>query len=232
MFKKTLRSALIAAAALVTATGFASTAVAAPQAPAASSEATVSDATDLESVLDVPDVNIGNDLCLLPWFWPGPFNVLTKDQMGSYSACNGSGSSESSEGINILNDACIAPWLWQGPFNVLTDGQEAYYEACNDYTAADSFANAIAQYMTIEYMIDSEMLDESMFEQFLAGEVTSHEVIQDEGVTEEFEGLLPEEEITDEGGLMNNACVLPWLWQGPFNFLTNGQYADYQACNG
>ncbi|WP_129665505.1 hypothetical protein [Phytoactinopolyspora endophytica] len=231
MFKKTLRAAIIAAVALATSVGLASAASATPQASTVPSSATTSAATDLDSVLDVPDANIGNDLCLLPWFWPGPFNVLTEDQTGSYAACNGSGSS-SGEGINILNDACIAPWLWQGPFNVLTNGEHADYAACNEYTAADNFGNAIAQYMTIEYMIDSEMLDESMFEQYLAGEVSSHDVIQDDAVAEEFEGLLPEEEITDEGGIMNDACVLPWLWQGPFNFLTNGQESYYAACNG
>jgi hypothetical protein len=177
----------------------------------------------LDGLLDVPDVNIGNDLCLLPWFWPGPFNVLTEGQTGSYSACNGSGSS-SAEGINILNNACILPWMWQGPINFLVGGMESDYEACNSYGGEDVFANGIAQYMTIQYMIDQNMLDEGAFEAFLSGDITAHEVVLDKS-------LLPQVDEETGSNIGNNACILPWLWQGPLNFLTNGQTADYAACN-
>lgn len=76
-------------------------------------------------------INIGNNACVLPWYWQGPFNVGTIGESGVYAACN-DGEMTEAEGINILNDACIAPWFWQGPVNFLTAGQEGTYAACND----------------------------------------------------------------------------------------------------
>jgi hypothetical protein len=244
MLKKTLRGVAITGIALATAVGF--TGVAAATSNVAAAEPSVAAATqtvDTDGLTDVPDVNIGNDLCLLPWFWPGPFNVLTTDQTGYYSACNGSGES-SGEGINILNNACVAPWLWQGPVNFLTGGLDSYYEACNEYPEGLAFSNAIMQYMTIQYMIDADMLDETAFEPFLQGEITSNDVVLDDGVLAEFEELDlegfdfdledPELDLEDpdaENGLFNNTCLLPWLWQGPFNFMTIDQDAHYEACN-
>ncbi|WP_166347526.1 hypothetical protein [Phytoactinopolyspora limicola] len=234
MLTKTLRGALVAGIAIAATFGFAGAAAATPDAAPVEAPA-VADATpemaDLDGLLDLPDLNIGNDLCLLPWFWPGPFNVLTEGQTGYYSACNGA-STVSGDGINILNNLCVAPWLWQGPLNLLTSGQDAHYEACNSTETIDVFSNALMQYMTIQYMIDSEMLDESAFEPFLTGEATSHEVILDESVLSGFGNEVTTSlELEGQDGILNNACVLPWLWQGPLNFLTEGQTAFYEACN-
>ncbi|NDL60464.1 hypothetical protein [Phytoactinopolyspora mesophila] len=234
MLTKTLRSAMIAGVALAATFGFAGAASATADSAATSTPAVAEAApqvADLDGLLDLPDTNIGNDLCLLPWFWPGPFNVLTEGQTGYYSACNGSGSADA-EGVNILNNVCVAPWLWQGPINFLTSGQDAHYEACNNVDEVDIFANGLMQYMTIQYMIDSDMLDESAFEGFLQGDLSSHDVIMDDSVLGEFGADLPDgEELTGDGGIGNNACILPWLWQGPLNFLTVGQHAHYEACN-
>lgn len=45
---------------------------------------------------------------------------------------------------------------------------------------------------------------------------------------------LPEIE-TDTSGLdvdiLNNACILPWYWQGPLNLLIGEQDGSYAACN-
>lgn len=233
MLTKTLRGVLAAGVALAASLGVAGSANAAPD-EAAADRAAVADTAgvaDLEGMLELPDTNIGNNLCLLPWFWPGPFNVLTEGQTGHYSACNGMGTGTSEEGLNILNNVCVAPWLWQGPFNVLTSGLESHYEACNAAPEMMNFSNAIMQYMTIEYMIDQEMLDDSQFEAFLSGEVSSHDVVLDKDMLADLDAKDAAQEDA-EGGFGNNICFLPWLWQGPFNFLTEGQTAEYSACNG
>lgn len=31
--------------------------------------------------------------------------------------------------------------------------------------------------------------------------------------------------------ILNNACVAPWMWQGPVNFLVGSQDMEYAACN-
>ena len=31
--------------------------------------------------------------------------------------------------------------------------------------------------------------------------------------------------------ILNNACVAPWYWQGPINFLLGSQDGSYSACN-
>lgn len=242
MLKKTLRAALACGAAAATAIGFTATATAttgtAMESPASVAEVSpdaIGGLDGLGGLTELEDVNVGNDLCLLPWFWPGPFNVGTSDMTGHYAACNGS-SSGSGEGVNILNNVCVAPWLWQGPFNFLTQGQDSHYEACNQVSETTSFANALMQYMTIDYMIDEGMLDASQFEAFLLDEVSADEVILDEAVSEDFQVEVPGADADAapeaEGGVGNNMCVLPWLWQGPLNFLTQGQSAHYEACNG
>lgn len=224
VLKKTLRGALVAGVAL--AASFGSIGAASATTDVAAANVPVATVGDVEGT--IPDINIGNDLCLLPWFWPGPFNVLTEGQTGSYAACNGP-ASETGEGINILNNVCALPWLWQGPFNVLTSGLDSSYEACNSVEEADVFSNAIMQYMTIEYMIDQEMLDEGAFESLLQGEVSTHDVILDQDALDEIGAQ--QAEAAGDINLGNNACLLPWLWQGPLNFLTEGQTAVYEACN-
>ncbi|PSK97523.1 hypothetical protein CLV30_12215 [Haloactinopolyspora alba] len=41
-------------------------------------------------------------------------------------------------------------------------------------------------------------------------------------------------EMTEAGdiNILNDACVLPWFWQGPFNVLVENQDGSYTACNG
>lgn len=115
MFKTALRSTLVVGAAL---------------AASVAMGVTASAATD---DVDVPDVNVLNDACLLPWFWNGPFNVGVEDQFGTYVACNDYTEDAAAEegDINVGNDLCVAPWFWNGPFNVLVGSQDNYYEACN-----------------------------------------------------------------------------------------------------
>lgn len=36
----------------------------------------------------------------------------------------------------------------------------------------------------------------------------------------------------DGVNILNNACVLPWFWQGPFNVVVANQDGSYSACNG
>jgi hypothetical protein len=87
-------------------------------------------ATEVRAVDSLPEIDVLNNACILPWFWQGPFNVMVEDQYGSYSACNGA-SEDDGEGSSIGNNACILPWFWQGPFNVLLGSQAGDYAACN-----------------------------------------------------------------------------------------------------
>lgn len=121
MIKRILRVTAVAGIAVAATMGFASAA----QAGALESPGVVTG-----NEIQTPDINIGNNACVAPWYWQGPFNVGVADIEGEYAACNGdSGSSDS--GINFANDACILPWFWQGPINFLTAGQKGSYEACN-----------------------------------------------------------------------------------------------------
>lgn len=116
--KNVLRGALVAGVAFAASMGIGASAAAALEVP------------EVPGVDALPDIDVLNNACILPWFWQGPFNVGVEDQDGSYSACNGV-VDEDEEGSSIGDNACILPWYWQGPFNVLLGGQDGDYSACN-----------------------------------------------------------------------------------------------------
>jgi hypothetical protein len=77
-------------------------------------------------------VSILNNLCVAPWQWNGPIEVLTGGHSASYAACNGNGNGATEEGgVSILDNLCVAPWQWNGPLEALTVGHTADYVACN-----------------------------------------------------------------------------------------------------
>jgi hypothetical protein len=188
---------------------------------------------------DLPDVNVANDLCLLPWYWPGPVNVATEGQTGYYEACNRAGST-SGEGVNVLNNACVAPWLWQGPVNAGTSDQAAYYVACNgEATASEGGVNVLNDACLLPWLWQGpvNVFTEGETATYIAcnsyGEVVDIEESADsEGLPPEGAEAMHVEDLTEtDVNVLNGACVLPWLWQGPINFLTGGQEAFYAACN-
>lgn len=133
MFKTALRSTLVVGAAVAATFAMGATASAA-EVDDVTGGATgiLGDLTDVE----LPDINVGNDACILPWFWQGPFNVAVEEQNGVYVACNDYTvdtveSEDEGSSIDVLNDTCVAPWFWQGPVNFLVGSQDGYYEACN-----------------------------------------------------------------------------------------------------
>ncbi|TDD69470.1 hypothetical protein E1262_12540 [Jiangella aurantiaca] len=115
--KNVLRGALVAGVAFAASMGVGATATAVPEVP------------EVPGTDSLPEIDILNNACILPWFWQGPVNFMVEDQYGSYSACNGA--AEDGEGSSIADNACILPWFWQGPFNVLLGSQSGDYAACN-----------------------------------------------------------------------------------------------------
>jgi len=125
LVKKVLRGTLAAGVAFAACVGFGATATAAE-----SDRAEVPE-VEIPQTDGLPDINILNNACVLPWFWQGPFNVLVENQDGSYSACNGMASDEDADAVNLGENACVLPWFWQGPFNVFLGNQDGSYSACN-----------------------------------------------------------------------------------------------------
>lgn len=77
-------------------------------------------------------LNLGNNVCALPWYWEGPGNASNTGNLTDYVACNGEPMEMGGAGsINVLNNVCVAPWHWDGPLNILSSGNLTEYSACN-----------------------------------------------------------------------------------------------------
>lgn len=101
--KKVLRGTLAAGVAFAACVGFGATATAAE-----SDRAEVPE-VEIPQTDGLPDINILNNACVLPWFWQGPFNVFLGNQDGSYSACNGSEEISAEEADRILDGLPVIP---------------------------------------------------------------------------------------------------------------------------
>lgn len=149
--KNVLRGALVAGVAFAACVGFGATASAAG-----------SDRVEVPGTDALPEVDILNNACVLPWFWQGPINFLVENQDGSYSACNGA--AEDTEGSSIGDNACILPWFWQGPFNILLGSQYGEYEACNgsEEIPADmqeQLTELLPEGVALDELTEQELLD-------------------------------------------------------------------------